>query len=321
MRLIPACLAYVALALPVAAQPALDTPIDCTLGETCFIQNYVDRDPGPGARDFTCAGLSYDGHKGTDFALPSHAEMQAGVDIRAAAAGTIRGMRDGMEDRVYSPADAARIDGKDCGNGVVIDHGDGWETQYCHMKRGSVQVRSGQQVAAGDILGQVGLSGRTQFPHLHISVRHNGATVDPFTPQADADTCGMAADQAMWTEDLAYQPGAILSVGFSSAVPEYAEIKAGRAAADHLDMDAPAIVLWGFAFGGRAGDEMELTIDGDRGRVFETRQSLDKDQAQFFRAGGKRLRAPLSPGAYTGTVTLWRDGTEVSRKSVTLTAR
>nr|WP_309501337.1 hypothetical protein [uncultured Roseovarius sp.] len=58
-------------AAPAAAteRPELGLPVACTLGETCHVQQYVDYDPGPGLRDFMCRSLSYDGHKGTDFAL------------------------------------------------------------------------------------------------------------------------------------------------------------------------------------------------------------------------------------------------------------
>lgn len=301
------------------AQPVLDLPIDCTPGETCYVQNYVDRDPGPGARDYTCSGLSYDGHKGTDFGLPSLAAMEEGVTVLASADGRVRGVRDGMIDKLYTAEEDARIDGRDCGNGVVIEHGDGWETQYCHMQQGSIRVQSGQEVKAGDALGLVGLSGRTQFPHLHISVRQNGETVDPFTPEARVATCGTEAAETMWSRDLAYMPGAILSSGFADAVPDYAAIKAGTAALATMSANAPAIVLWGFAFGGREGDEMVMTIDGPSGRVAEGRQKLDKNQAQFFRASGKRLRAPLDPGLYTGTTKLMRAGGEVSSMTVEMT--
>jgi len=84
--LIRATLALLLLAAPAAAGSfLLNPPVDCTLGETCFIQNFVDRDPGPGAADFTCGPMTYDGHKGTDFALPSLAAMRQGVDVLAAA--------------------------------------------------------------------------------------------------------------------------------------------------------------------------------------------------------------------------------------------
>ena len=55
-------------------------------------------------------------------------------------------------------------------------------------KKDSIVVKKGQRVAMGAILGQVGLSGKTQFPHVHLSVRHNGTVVDPFDPDS-RDTC------------------------------------------------------------------------------------------------------------------------------------
>jgi len=312
---------FLSLPLPVLSEPKLAMPIDCALGESCFIQNYMDRDPGPGARDFTCAGLSYNDHKGTDFGLPSLAAMQAGVTVRAAASGSVRGRRDGMIDKVYTPKEDARIDGRDCGNGVVLVHDDGWETQYCHMKKGTVHVRNGQMVDAGEPLGQVGLSGRTQFPHLHISVRRAGQPVDPFTPDGDPDACGSGSARAMWIDDILYQPGAVLSAGFSTGVPEYAAIKAGTAAETDIAADAPALVIWGYAFGGRQADVLSLRIDGPEGRFIDKRLLIKKDQAQFFRATGKRLKAPLTRGIYRGTATLIRDGAEVSAQMVSITVQ
>ena len=63
---------------------------------------------------------------------------------------------------------------RNCGNGVVIRHADGWETQYCHLRRGSVQVAEGDRVEAGEPLGLVGMSGEANFPHVHLSVRRDG---------------------------------------------------------------------------------------------------------------------------------------------------
>ncbi len=305
-----------ALPGPAMAEPRLAMPVDCTLGDTCFIQNYMDRDPGPGAQDFTCAGLSYDTHKGTDFALPTLSDMARGVTVRAAADGVVTGARDGMIDRRYTGAEDARIDGRDCGNGVVLLHADGWETQYCHLKQGSVLVRNGQMVRSGDALGQIGLSGRTQFPHLHISVRRDGAPVDPFTPDGDPGTCRGGDARTLWIDDITYQPGGVVAAGFSVDVPSYDAIKAGTPNVTPLPGDAPAIVLWGYAFGGRQADVLQLTITGPEGRVFNTRQLIKKDQAQFFRAGGKRLKAPLPVGDYTGTITLIRDKQIVSQRQV-----
>ncbi|HEY9037901.1 MAG TPA: hypothetical protein VIN05_03020 [Roseovarius sp.] len=91
-----AALALLAGAATAHAEPRLSLPADCTLGDSCFIQQYPDTDPGPGAQDYMCQWLSYDGHKGTDFGLPSLAAMHAGVAVIAPAAGTVRRVRGGL---------------------------------------------------------------------------------------------------------------------------------------------------------------------------------------------------------------------------------
>ena len=73
--------------------PLLSLPLDCGSTKPCIIQNYVDRQAGPEARDFMCGALSYDGHKGTDFRIPDLAQMRKGVSVRAAAAGKVIGIR------------------------------------------------------------------------------------------------------------------------------------------------------------------------------------------------------------------------------------
>ncbi|SMX36866.1 M23 family metallopeptidase [Octadecabacter ascidiaceicola] len=307
-----------ACAAPAAAQDfQIGLPIDCVLGETCYIQNYVDRDPSEAASDFQCGSLSYDTHKGTDFGLPSLAAMESGVDVLASAAGTVRGVRSDMRDVIYTSDLAGEINGRDCGNGVVIAHEDGWETQYCHMKEGSVTVLSGDHVEAGDVLGEVGLSGRTQFPHVHISVRRNGAVVDPFAPNGQI-TCGEPPSETLWAQPIATPEGGILDIGFSNSVPEYTTIKSGTASVQTLTHNAP-IVLWAFAFGARVGDTVTISFDGPDGPLFQTDDVLDRQQALFMRAGG--LNPPdagWSVGTYTGLVIHARDGVVLDRQSTTI---
>ena len=294
----------------------LDHPIDCTLGQTCYIQNYVDRDPGPGMTDYQCGGLGYDGHKGTDFGLPSLADMERGVNVLAAAPGVVQGMRDGVPD--IGPTGATA--GKECGNGVVLRHDGGWETQYCHMKYGSVSVKTGQRVDAGAILGQVGLSGKTQFPHLHLSVRHNGKVTDPFDVSA-ISACGESGG-TLWQDAPAYHASGLLQSGFSTTVPKYKAIKAGGADQSPLAATAPALVFWAYAYGGQKGDIVTLTVDGPNGRVVDHKTSLSKDQAQFFRAAGKRLKTAEWPtGDYLGVATLTRNGAEYARFEQAMTIR
>lgn len=315
MRL-PMLSAACALAASSAAgELQLQVPIDCTLGETCHIQQFPDHDPGPGARDYLCGTLSYDGHKGTDFALPYHTDMEAGVDVLAAADGVVRGTRDGMADEVATLANAASFQGKECGNGVVLTHPGGWETQYCHMKRGSIAVRTGDTVRAGTVLGQVGLSGKTQFPHVHLSVRHEGRVVDPFAPDAALDSCSAEPPAAsLWETVPVHSAGGIIGGGFATGIPDFEEVKRGTADRRDIGAQAPALVFWGFFYGSQAGDALRLTLDGPDGRVAEYDDTLTRTQAQSFRAAGRRLRGDgWAAGTYVGTAILTREGREIGR--------
>jgi len=304
----------------VAQEISLDFPVDCTLGDTCYLQNYVDHDPSNDASDFMCGDLTYDTHKGTDFGLPSLAAMNAGVNVLAAAPGTVRGVRNNMRDVLYTPDLDAEINGRDCGNGLVITHENGWETQYCHLKEGSVAVQTGQSVQAGTILGEIGLSGRTQFPHLHLSVRQNGRVVDPFDPDGDIN-CGTPSDSTLWAAPIATPQGGLLAVGFSDNVPEFAAVKAGTAAAEALSAMAP-IVVWGLAFGAQPDDIMRITIDGPDGAVFNTDVTLNRTQALVMRAGGRRAPDTGWPaGHYDGYVAHIRDGVVLGERLVQIALR
>jgi hypothetical protein len=310
-------LTWMTSALPASAEVfLLAQPIDCRLGQDCFIQQYVDHAPGPEAMDFTCRGLSYDAHRGTDFALPTLAAMQAGVAVLAAAPGRITARRDGMADTGLTPETAAGIAGRDCGNGVVIRHAHGWETQYCHLKQGSVTVQEGQMVAAGDRLGLVGLSGNTECPHVHLTLRRDGQVVDPFDPDGQI-TCGAPDPVTLWADPVAYRPGALLGAGFATEVPGFDSNKAGTVEGV-ITREAPALVAWGHAFGGRKHDLLRITLSGPEGMITDHTDRLEKDQAQFFRAAGRRMGDDgWPPGTYRALITLSRDGQMIDTRMIT----
>lgn len=292
-------------------------PADCRLGDTCFIQQFFDHDAGEGAADFTCGPLVYDGHDGTDIALPSLAAMAAGTAVLAAAPGTVTGIRDGMADIAANDPAAPSVENRECGNGVVIDHGDGWETQYCHMRQGSVSVAGGQKVETGTPLGLIGMSGQAEFPHVHLSVRHNGTEIDPFAP--NLQTCGEAPTDTLWQTPPPYTPGGIIAAGFSAEVPEFAAIKSGLPTPD-LTSQSRALVLWAHVYGARAGDTLLIRITGPEGRLLAESLPLEKTQARLFRAAGKRLKTAGWPlGPYQGTARLIRNGTEVDQFTLTTT--
>lgn len=77
------------------------------------------------------------------------------------------------------------------GNTVLVDHGAGLVTMYCHMH--SIGVEEGQAVARGEVLGQVGATGRSTGPHLHWSVSLGGVRIDPERMMAVLN--GLAGEQ------------------------------------------------------------------------------------------------------------------------------
>jgi hypothetical protein len=308
--------AFIAPAV-VLADIKLALPIECTLGQDCYIQQYVDHDPSSQYSDYRCNQLSYDGHKGTDFALPTYDDaMKNGVAVLAAATGTVVATRDGMDDVIYTQDRSAEVAGKECGNGLVIRHDNGWETQYCHLQKDSITVTTGQTVQSGDMLGLVGLSGKTQFPHVHLSVRHNGAVIDPFRP--NGRTSCEPPHETLWTNLPQYQAGGILQIGFSNAVPSFDDVKNGKAQTP-IDHNAPALVLFVHNFGTRAGDTRHLKITGPNGFSYDQTITFDKPQAMNMRAGGKRIRRGLAPGTYLGHATLVRDGDIISQSHTAIT--
>jgi hypothetical protein len=285
------------------------------LGQSCFIQNYVDADPSGEYADFSCGKLSYNGHKGTDIALPAARDMADGVDVLAAAAGTVRAIRDGVGEHL--PGEPMQFpEGQDCGNGLAITHADGWETQYCHLRKGSVSVSAGDVMKPGQKVGEIGMSGRTEFPHLHMTLRRDGVVVDPFDPTPD-ETCGAPVEDQLWADPLSYQAGGLLQAGFFNAVPEFDTIKTGDAHSPNFALDSGALVFWAHVFGTKTGDHIRLTIDGPNGRFFDNTSTLDKPQAQAMRAGGRRLHdGNKAPGTYTGTATFSRQGAVIGQISI-----
>jgi murein DD-endopeptidase MepM/ murein hydrolase activator NlpD len=314
-------------------KPRFILPVDCEPGLDCFVQNHVDVDPGPGALDFTCGPLTYDGHKGTDIRVASLAEMRAGVAVLAAARGRVMAVRDGEPDSGWRTEVAAKETRRECGNGVLVTHGDGWLSQYCHMKRGSIAVRPGQAVRAGARLGEIGFSGKTEFPHLHFAVRRNKVVIDPFSGREAKDGCATAATAApLWSEAagvaLAYRPSGLLGAGFSARRPRKEEVEDGQHRLEVLPGGAPVLVFWVEVFGLRQGDVERLRIYGPGGRPLasSTSEAAARNRAIQFRFVGKRRRGGAwAPGRYLGEYRLLRrskgDLVEVLRVSRTVDVR
>lgn len=299
----------------------LQLPVTCEPGQACVIQNYVDNDTGAAWRDYRCGKASYNGHKGTDFRVRTGALSTQAARVVAVAPGKVRAIRNNQTDRlVRTPSDRKRIKGVECGNGVAIDHGAGWRTQYCHMAKGSITVRAGQTVKAGDTLGWIGQSGDTAFHHLHLAVTRNGKVVDPFRPTAQQDTCdatGSLSPTSLWSaaarKQLAYQDVTVFNLGFAQA-PVTAKDLSQRVI-PRPDKTSPVLLLYGHVLHLKKGDQIKLEISGPSGFAAQsTIKPVDRAKAQYVAYAGKRLKTAAWPaGTYNGKISVVRAGLVVRR--------
>ena len=94
-------------------------------------------------------------HKGLDMTAPKGTKVRSTADGRVTFAG-----RSG-----------------DFGRLVVVEHANGYETRYAHLK--SMSVNKGKKLKRGAVVGTVGESGNATGPHLHYEVRLQGTAVNP----------------------------------------------------------------------------------------------------------------------------------------------
>lgn len=177
-----------------------------------FIGAYVDQNTAAGAiKDFNCGTNTYDTHRGTDIAIWPYGFYKmdnSQVAVIAAAAGTIIQRADGNFDRNCSSNNLTA-------NSIIIQHADGSQAFYWHMKKNSVTSKTvGQTVVAGEFLGMVGSSGSASGPHLHFEV-HSGATAasyqDPFS-----GACNTLNANSWWAMQPAYLNPTVIKVSVNT---------------------------------------------------------------------------------------------------------
>ena len=300
----------------VEAAPPFHWPVACTHGEDCWIVRHVDRDPGPEVLDVGCGALTGDGHRGTDIALADLSGLARGVAVLAPAAGTVAGVRDGMPDIATDAATAPALDGRDCGNGVRLEHDDGWTSQVCHLRRGSITVRSGDEVAAGEVLGRVGLSGATTFPHVHVGFTRDGRLVDAMDGARVEAGAACGELDPLFSNEPAYLPLPLVGAGVAARAPEDADLLRGWHRERRLPTHAPALVVWMQGYGTRAGDVLSFDLEAADGtRVVDERITLDDGHARgTYFAGTRRPAAGWPAGRYVGRVEWRRDERDAVRR-------
>mgnify|MGYP000367256869 CR=1 FL=1 len=150
-----------------------------------YIAAYVDLNPVAGAaavKDWNCGTRTYDGHRGIDIvSWPFIWDKMDNnlVEVIAAASGTIVAKVDGNPDRVCNGVGG----GGSSNNYITIQHADGSQALYVHVKTGSMTAKTiGQTVVTGEYLAIPGSAGQSSGQHLHFEVRSLGTFASYIDP-------------------------------------------------------------------------------------------------------------------------------------------
>ena len=125
----------------------------------------------PSINGVLLASLPVNGYVSSRFGNVSRIRSGAhtGTDIACAFGTKIKAVADGTV--VFAQYNGSY------GNLVKIDHGNGVETWYAHCNK--LYAKVGQKISSGDIIAEVGMTGNTTGPHLHLEIRLNGVAINP----------------------------------------------------------------------------------------------------------------------------------------------
>lgn len=225
-------------------------PVSCKMGQTCFV--LLDKST-----------------KMTNIVLNTKQQMQQGVNVTAAAAGTVTAVKNEPAP-VAMPGQALKVS-PSCGNQILIQHDTGWLTQYCHLKDDSISVSVGQQVQQGQVIGQVGQSGGASFPELGFMILANGAPADPFTAH-------------LWSNTIPYQPYGVITSGFSDHPVTLDELINGPVTRQAFTLQDKQAIGWVRMYGVSQGDMQRLTFYKPNGQAYSVPQesTISGNYSQWF---------------------------------------
>lgn len=284
--------------------PELHAPVDCSDASVCFVQILPDwAESKNNVEDFKEGVLSVEGARSTVFRATSVAQMYKGIPVKAVGRGLVRSVRANMPDFVQKDENYLRW--RECGNGILLDLDRGWTVQYCHLKEGSLTVRPGDVVNAGDVIGYMGASGLAAYPQLEITVKHNGRFIDPYHVTDYTD---------MWkigeVEKIPYRKAGVLHMAFLERVPTKKDMFEGFEESEVQEVlrTAKQLFFWAHVFGAEEGDILELEIEDSIGESFvKKRTQINHSSKTHYSYVGKQVKIlELAPGTWVGKLRVYR---------------
>lgn len=265
----------------------LEWPVEGGIQADNYITNFYDVDVSSDHADLHGGPYAYDGHAAWDIGPGHFADMDDGVDVYAAAAGTVTEVNDGEFDR---QTDGFNVQPRPAANYVKIDHGQGFETFYWHFRRDSVEVEVGQVVAAGDRLGLMGSSGVSTGTHLHFGLTRHGRPVEPmFDPNT------YLADTIPYSDDVTIMRSS--GVWIDRPTDHFKE---GAPRTNVFPVNSPVPYVWGYFTAINQDDLVETIWHRPDGSQF-TRAShnANSDYRTVWWRWSRNLGSNAMPGTWT----------------------
>lgn len=293
---------YLLTSTAIAESGKLLFPLGCELGKSCWISSLPRHHLQDKQLDFRCGPITYESNDGTDIALKDIPQMEEGVSVIAPISGVVEFKRDGVSDISAKGTDRKQLEGIECGNEVVISNNE-MQIELCHLKNKSINVNVGDEVRAGDVIGELGLSGLTEYPHLHINVQDKSDTVvrvvDPF--YGSQPDCGLH-HKSLWSDPENMEKhattGVVYNYGFSFEKVTAEGVMSGEYLRVQPELPEEFIAFVDI-FSVNKGDKLTISILDSGNNIFTKREhEFGKYQAKYFLFVSKNLRREKLHGEY-----------------------
>ena len=229
------------------AQVKFNLPLKGKPGKDFYIVNYVDHDTTTNLRDPFCGDKTYDGHTGTDMVLRSWKLADSGVGVYAAADGVVYLTKDGMYDR------NKHKNTQGFGNFIAINHNFQLFSYYAHLRKGSLKVKYGDSVKAGQLIGLVACSGNCTDPHLHFEVYdYYSNLLDPFSGPCQKNA-------SLWNSQPLYDTSTkLIETGFVPYEPNLDTLRERYLVRDTFTLKDTIVCFWALMQGLKKGDSSRV---------------------------------------------------------------
>lgn len=159
----------------------------------------------------------------------------------------------------------------DCGNKVVIKHKNNWESSYCHLRKDSSrEIAVGQKVSTETVLGDIGISGNTTYPHLAFPLMKDGQAYDMNQGVPISEASCPLKKKPLWdkktTKKLkdAYAPQ-VISMGVSTHEPEIPSLILSKTSLS--DNNPEEIYVYALLGNSSPTDQAMIVLEDDEGNT------------------------------------------------------